>query len=109
MENGSLLPPHMPPGKPPEGAVPADQSELAHINTYGDIPEFYVDYRFVCRDCGKRETWTASQQKWYYETAKGHIWAVAVRCRSCRKGRKGNYQSGRSRSDKRAHRPDGEE
>ena len=88
MKNGSLLPSHMPPGKAPVGALAADQSKLTHINTYGDIPEFYVDYTFSCVDCGKKETWTASQQKWYYEEAKGHIWAVAVRCQKCRLNRK---------------------
>ena len=85
MNNGTLLPPHMPPGSAPPDAVAADQSKLRHINTYGDLPEFYVDYPFSCRDCGKNEVWTAQRQKWYYEEAKGHIWAVAVRCRDCRK------------------------
>jgi hypothetical protein len=91
MKNGSLLPPHMPPGEPPPGAVAADRSKLGHVNTYGDLPELYVDYAFVCADCGKHEVWTAFQQKWYYEEAKGHIWAVAVRCRSCRKKRKAGH------------------
>ena len=84
----SLLPPHMPAGAPPQGAVLADQSKLAHINTYGDLPTHYRDYPFVCVDCGSGEVWTAEQQKCYYEEAKGHIWAVAIRCRSCRKKRR---------------------
>ena len=92
MENGNSLPPHMPAGEAPTGAVAADQALLSHINTYGDIPEFYVDYPFSCRICGKNETWTATQQKWYYEDAKGHIWAVAVHCHDCRKARKNNYE-----------------
>jgi len=29
--------------------------------------------------------WTAEQQKWWYEVAKGPIFSVAVRCRECRK------------------------
>ena len=33
----------MPPGEAPYGAVAADRAKLAHINTYGDLPEFYVD------------------------------------------------------------------
>ena len=90
MENGSLLPPHMPPGTPPEGAVAADQAKLTHINTYGDLPEFYVDYPFNCRDCGKNEVWIADRQKWYYEEVKGHIWAVAVLCYDCRTKQRGN-------------------
>jgi len=31
-----------------------------------------------------KEVWTAEQQKWYYEEAKGSIHAKAVRCRNCR-------------------------
>ena len=81
----SLLPPHMPAGPPPPGAVLADHDKLKHINTYGDLPAYYADYAFACQDCGSPAVWTAEQQKWYYEVAKGHIWAVAVRCRSCRK------------------------
>ena len=61
-------------------AVPADKSRLTHINTYGDLPEYYVDRPFICRRCGKREIWRARDQKWYYEEAKGHIDAVAVEC-----------------------------
>ena len=34
-------------------AVPADHSKLSHINTYGSLPEFYLDAPFVCRECGK--------------------------------------------------------
>ncbi len=69
-------------------AVPADPSKLDHINTYGTLPEYYIDQPFVCRQCGKREIWRARDQKWYYEEAKGHIDAVAVECHDCRKAKK---------------------
>ena len=69
-------------------AVPADQSKLDHINTYGLLPEFYIDRPFSCRECGKEEIWRAADQKWYYEEAKGHMDARAVRCHDCRKARK---------------------
>lgn len=54
-----------------------------------DIPDFvqrgyYVDTPFTCKDCGKTEVWTASQQKWWYEVAKGGVWTIAQRCRPCR-------------------------
>ncbi|MEB3273959.1 MAG: zinc-ribbon domain containing protein [Prochlorothrix sp.] len=68
----------------PERAVKADHSELAHNNTYGRLPEFYIDSPFICIDCGSQEVWTAKQQKWWYETAKGNINSKAVRCRMCR-------------------------
>lgn len=69
-------------------AVPADPEKLSHINTYGELPEFYIDRPFICRRCGKREIWRAADQKWYYEEAKGHIDAIAVECHACRKIRK---------------------
>ncbi|MCO6510898.1 MAG: zinc-ribbon domain containing protein [Aridibacter famidurans] len=69
-------------------AVKADHLKLDHINTYGEIPDFYIDRPFVCRNCGKREIWKARDQKWYYEEAKGHIDAKAVECHECRKAKK---------------------
>lgn len=68
-------------------AVPADASKLRHIHTYGTLPTFYIDKPFRCRECGKEEIWRATDQKWYYEEAKGHIDATAVRCHYCRKKR----------------------
>jgi len=65
-------------------AVPADHSRLSHINTYGSLPDFYLDRPFVCRRCGKTEIWKARDQKWYYEEVQGHIDARAVECHDCR-------------------------
>ncbi len=73
-------------------AIPADPSKLDHINTYGSLPEYYIDQAFICRLCGKREIWRARDQKWYYEEAKGHIDAIAVECHDCRKVKKQNKQ-----------------
>lgn len=75
-------------------ALPADPSKLDHINTYGWLPEFYIDKPFRCRDCGKEEIWKAADQKWYYEEAKGHMDATAVRCHNCRKARKAKTGGG---------------
>lgn len=69
-------------------AVAADPARLSHINTYGSLPEFYLDRPFACRKCGKTEIWKARDQKWYYEEAKGHIDARAVECHDCRMARK---------------------
>jgi hypothetical protein len=65
-------------------AIQADHSKLGHINTYGALPDYYIDRPFTCRDCGKEEIWRAADQQWYYEEAKGHIDARAVRCHDCR-------------------------
>lgn len=55
--------------------APCNVSLLAPDNSYG-VPEFvtrgtYRDQPFRCQDCGRAEMWTAAQQKWWYETAKG--------------------------------------
>ncbi len=65
-------------------AIKADTNQLAHNNTYELLPQYYVDRPYTCRDCGADEIWTAKQQKWWYETIKGHIDSTAVRCRRCR-------------------------
>ena len=73
---------------PPPGALPADHTELAHNNTYGLLPRFYVDRVVVCRQCGTEEVWPAERQKWWYEVAKGNINTDAVLCRTCREAEK---------------------
>lgn len=74
------------PFKPPipEWAIPVNPEEIVYHSTYIDIPLFYVDKEFVCKDCSASEVWTAKQQKWWYETAKGNFETTAVRCRACR-------------------------
>jgi len=69
----------------PKNAVNANHSELQHNNTYGALPLFYVDRAFCCRDCGTDELWTAKNQKWWYEIAKGPIDSIAIHCSACRK------------------------
>jgi hypothetical protein len=69
-------------------AIRADPEKLAHINTYGELPDFYIDRPFECRKCGREEIWRAADQKWYYEETKGHIDAKAVECHDCRTAKK---------------------
>jgi len=64
--------------------LPVDESKLNMGNTYSSPPDYYYDVEFSCMDCGKPETWTAAQQKWWYEKEGGYFFATAVRCRSCR-------------------------
>ncbi|WP_062260919.1 zinc-ribbon domain containing protein [Endozoicomonas arenosclerae] len=68
----------------PEGTIRADHKELSHINTYGSLPYFYIDKLYICVDCKSEEMWSARDQKWWYEVAKGHIDSRAIRCLSCR-------------------------
>ena len=72
----------------PHGSVPVNPANLSPNNSYG-IPEivkrgFYVDMLFTCKHCGAPQIWTAQQQHWWYELAKGDIWTIAVLCRPCR-------------------------
>ncbi len=65
-------------------------ASLLHPTNSYSTPDFvergyYVDRPFACKDCGIQEIWTATQQKWWYESAKGDVWTVAVRCRACRR------------------------
>jgi hypothetical protein len=68
---------------------PVDRSALAPNNSY-DVTDFvdrgyYLDKTFVCQGCGKEELWTATQQKWWYEVAKGDVFTTARLCRPCRR------------------------
>ncbi|MGJ7555192.1 zinc-ribbon domain containing protein [Variovorax sp. RB3P1] len=74
---------------PLPGLALADKSRLLTCNTMlGEVPDFYLDRPFTCRDCGAEEVWTAKQQKWWYEVAQGSIYSNAVRCRACRLARR---------------------
>jgi putative zinc ribbon protein len=65
----------------------ADLSKQAPNNSYGP-PTEYRDHEFTCCDCGTVETWTAKQQQWWYEVAKGDINSRATRCQECRAKRR---------------------
>ena len=78
----------------PRDAIAADLSEQAPNNSYGP-PLYYVDYEFTCVDCGCVQVWTAAQQQWWYEVAKGSIYAGAKRCRPCRAARRAQAEQNR--------------
>jgi len=66
-----------------------NEALLAPYKSYG-APTFvmrgyYEDLPYRCQGCGKEEIWTASQQKWWYEVAKGYVYSTAKLCRLCRK------------------------
>ena len=77
------------PSETPPGVVPVEEERLAPYRSYG-APDFvmrgyYLDRRFRCARCGADESWTAAQQKWWYEVAKGFVYSTAVLCRACRR------------------------
>ena len=76
------------PGRPAP-VVPVNSDLLAPYNSYG-TPAFvqrgyYEDLPFRCAGCGMDEVWTAAQQKWWYEVAKGNVESTAKLCRPCRR------------------------
>ncbi len=71
-----------------EGVV-VEVEKLAENNSY-DVPDFvrrgyYIEKPFQCEGCGSKEVWTALQQKWWYEVAKGFVYSTAKLCRPCRR------------------------
>jgi hypothetical protein len=76
----------------------ADLSAQAPNNSY-DPPTYYEDKEFRCVDCGEKGVWTAEQQKWWYEVAKGSISSTAIRCRACRQQRRAAKEEQRRKSE----------
>lgn len=70
----------------PRDAIPADPAEQVPQG-YPCPPRFYADRPYHCADCGREQVWTAEQQKWWYEVAKGELYSRAIRCRDCRAAR----------------------
>lgn len=72
------------------GKSVVDASRLAPYHSLEDpgflARGYYVDKEFTCCDCGKAQVWTATQQKWWYEIARGDVFTSAKRCRECRRG-----------------------
>ena len=71
------------------GAVLVEPDNLALYLSYS-LPAFvqrgtYRPVNFACKGCGKNEIWTPTQQKWWYEVAKGNPSTTATRCRLCRR------------------------
>jgi Probable zinc-ribbon domain len=71
------------------GRTTVNATLLAPDNSYSTpdyvMRGYYLDKPFTCKDCGKPEVWSATQQKWWYETAKGGVWTMSTRCRACRR------------------------
>ena len=73
----------------PPGTAPCNPEALAPYNSYG-VPlfverGFYTDATFECARCRKQEVWRATQQKWWYEVAKGNVESRAKLCAACRR------------------------
>lgn len=81
--------------------VAVDRTALAP-NGSDSQPDFvesgyYVDKPFNCEECGIPQIWTAAQQKWWYEVAKGDVFSRATRCRTCRRRKRETVEEARRR------------
>jgi len=68
----------------PSDVILADPAAVVSRSAIPNVPVWYEDKSFKCKQCGRRETWTARQQQWWYEIAKGEIETTAILCRNCR-------------------------
>jgi hypothetical protein len=97
------------------GRVVVNTANLRANKSYG-TPDFvargyYLDFPFKCKDCGISEVWSPTQQRWWYETAKGDVWTVATRCRLCRQRERARRSAAREVAEtgmarKRSMKPD---
>ena len=72
--------------------IQADLSRQAPNNSYSGAKLYYEDREITCQDCGRKELWTARQQQWWYEVAKGSVYSTAVRCRACGRKRRAHLR-----------------
>lgn len=68
----------------PSGVIIADPNAIFSRSAIPNVPVWYENKSFKCKQCGQRETWTARQQQWWHEIAKGEIETTAILCRVCR-------------------------
>jgi hypothetical protein len=77
---------------PTTETAPCNTAQLAPYNSYGQpafvASGYYIDQPFTCMGCGKEEVWRATQQKWWYEVAKGDVNTTAIRCCACRRAKR---------------------
>lgn len=71
--------------KLPEGAVPGDVSRQQYCTAHHVPKYFYVDECRTCVQCKGTFTFSATEQKFWYETLQFNFGSLAIRCRSCRK------------------------
>jgi len=73
--------------KVPTGAVPGDVSRQQYCAAHHVPKYFYVDEARTCVQCRETFTFSAKEQKFWYETLQFNLASSAIRCRSCRKQR----------------------
>jgi hypothetical protein len=76
----------------PPHAVLGDPSKQDFCSAHHLPKYFYVDEEKICVQCGQPFTFTAHEQKFWYETLSFNFRSTAIRCQRCRRQRR----SGRS-------------
>jgi hypothetical protein len=73
----------------PKDVLPSDPDSQKHGGGYS-AKFFYKDIHYTCEGCGKKEVWTAQQQKKYFEIQKGNIYNEPKWCYDCHSKRMEN-------------------
>jgi hypothetical protein len=66
----------------PQGALAADPDNQNHGGGYA-AKFYYKDIYYTCAGCGRKEVWSAAQQKRYFEVQKGNIYNKPKWCYEC--------------------------
>jgi len=69
----------------PKGVLPANPDKQNHSGLSAKF--YYKDIEFTCAGCGKKDVWTAEQQKRYFELQKGNIYNDPKWCYKCHQKR----------------------
>jgi hypothetical protein len=91
----------------PKGAVAGDASKQVFHPALQVPKYFYIDETRTCVQCEARFTFSAAEQKYWYETRRFVFDSVPIRCRACRRLRRSEgamrEQIARTRQAARAH------
>jgi hypothetical protein len=72
----------------PPNAVAGDPGKQDFCSAHHMPKYFYTDEEKVCVQCGQPFTFTAHEQKFWYETLRFNFCSTAIRCRRCRRQRR---------------------
>ena len=70
----------------PPGVLAADPFRQVYGGPYA-VKYYYKDIMYQCSGCGKYGTWSAEQQKRYFEEQKGNIFNEPKWCHRCHRKR----------------------
>lgn len=87
----------------PRGAVRGNVRNQSYCAGHHVPKYFYVDEEHSCIQCGKDFVFTATEQRYWYETLRFNFSSIPVRCLACRRARRSEHALGeqiaRARAD----------